>query len=87
MRIIKMCTVRNDPIPIERMPQFIELLGSTGGRFLTNPRLYEHEGVYRCDYKPGDYETFCMVWRRLITPIKEVRKDQWWRKAIRRLLP
>jgi len=77
--------VYNDPIPVERIHQFIEILNATGGRFTSNPMFCKREGVYRCDYTPGDYEAMCKAWRMVTEDIKEIRKDQWYRIAWRRV--
>lgn len=77
--------VTGDPIPINRIRQFTEILGATGGRYLRNPIKYGE--VYRVDYVPGDYNLQNKRWNRVNTDIKEVRKDQVWRTIIRRLNP
>jgi len=79
-----MTTIHNDPVPAERIRQFHEILCATGGRYLRNP--HKVGSVVLCDYAPGDYKAQCEAWNRITTPIKEVRKDQWWRKLARRLV-
>jgi len=65
------------------MSQFVEILGVTGGRFLSEP--YKCGDVFRCSFEPGDYTRQCELWDRVTTDIKEVRKDQWYRKLLRRV--
>lgn len=69
-------------IPDEKMQQFHEILCATGGRYLRKPfPLFKRVEVH---YAPGDYKAQCEAWKRCVTPIIEVRKDQWWRVALRR---
>ena len=70
-------------IPIEKIHQFHEILCATGGRHLSSPfivgkRVFVH-------YEPGDYIAHDEAWARSVTPIREVRRDQWWRIALRRI--
>ncbi len=81
-----MTVVRNDPIPESRINQFHEILCATNGRYLCNPFHVSGDGVYLCDYAPGDYAAQCEAWSRVITNIKEIRRDQWWRKLLRRVV-
>ena len=76
--------VSNDPIPKHKMRQFHEILCATGGRYTSNPR--DCGDVMRVDYAPGDYKAQNEAWRRANTEIKEVRKDQWWRRVLRRMV-
>jgi len=69
-------------IPIEKFNQFHEILCNTNGKYLRNPFVL-FARVEVC-YEPGDYETQCKAWKRCITPIKEVNKNQLWRIALRR---
>lgn len=75
--------VSNDPIPKNRMRQFHEILCATGGRYTSNPR--DCGDVMRVDYAPGDYRAQNEAWRQVTTDVKEVRKDQWWRRMLRRM--
>lgn len=75
--------ISNDPIPKNRMRQFHEILCATGGRYISNPR--DCGDVMRVDYEPGDYKAQCEAWRNCTEIVREKRKDQWWRKAWRRL--
>ena len=63
--------VHNEPVPKEKLQQFHDILCSTGGRYLNNPR--EVGGVYCVDYEPGDYARQCKAWKQVIIPIKECR--------------
>ena len=73
----------NDPRPKNRMRQFHEILCATGGRYTSNPR--DCGDVMRVDYAPGDYKAQSEAWRRITSDVKEVRKDQWWRRVLRRM--
>jgi hypothetical protein len=75
--------VSNDPIPKNRMRQFHEILCATGGRYTSNPR--DCGDVMRVDYAPGDYRAQNEAWRRVTAGVTEVRKDQWWRRVLRRM--
>jgi len=35
-------------------------------------------------YEPGDYKAQREAWARCVTPIREARRNQWWRVALRR---
>lgn len=76
--------VSNEAIPKHKMRQFHEILCSTGGRYTSNPRDYGD--VVRVDYTPGDYKAQRDAWCRVITDVKEVRKDQLWRRLLRRIV-
>ena len=71
-------------VPDEKFRDFHEILCATGGRYLAP--LNQSCGNIWVVYEPGDYEEQCRLWRRLNTPIKEVRRDQRWRTALRRVL-
>lgn len=75
--------ISDDPIPKDKIKIFHDILCATGGRYTSNPR--DCGNVMRVDYTPGDYRAQCEAWSRVITPIKEVRSDQWWRRLLRRL--
>lgn len=77
--------ISNQPIPINRIRQFTEILGATGGRYMRNPILSGE--VYRVEYVPGDYSLQNKRWNRVNSEIKEIRKDQLWRRVLRRLNP
>lgn len=75
--------IRNQPVPLNKMGQFHEILCATGGRYLGNPQRNRAE--YRVSYIPGDYEAMCMAWSLVTQEIRETRKDQPWRKILRRI--
>lgn len=75
--------VYNDRIPKHKLSQFDEILKATGGRYLSNPRFSRHDDCFRVDYIPG--ETTSQTWSRCLEDVGEVRKDQWWRKLLRRM--
>lgn len=82
-----MIRVFNDPIPVRKMLQFHEILCACGGRYLGTPRdCVKHEGCYRADYSYDPTTGFDARWRRCVEDVREVRKDQWWRKLLRRVL-
>lgn len=69
-------------IPAEKFAQFHEILVATGGRYLRKPfPLWSHVEVH---YEFGDYVAHQQAWMRCTTQIREVRRDQWWRKIMRR---
>lgn len=69
-------------VPQEKMGQFHAILCATGGRYLRNPLLLY--GGVEVHYEPGDYVAQLEAWTRCVTPIREVRRDQWWRRMLRR---
>jgi hypothetical protein len=76
-----MITIYGEKIPIEKWDQFNEILKATGGRYVGNPCP-----MTRCvlvSYEPGP-ETQAR-WARCNEDVKEVRKDQLWRRMLRRL--
>jgi hypothetical protein len=76
--------ITNHPIPKNKMRQFHEILCTTGGRYIRNPR--DCGDVIRCDYIPGDYTEQQIAWNLIANDIREIRKDQWWRMLLRRIL-
>jgi hypothetical protein len=78
-----MTIVIRDKIPTEKFAQFHEILCATGGRYIRTPEA--NHGVITVDYEAGDYAQHNELWRRITTPITEVRKDQWWRVVFRRI--
>lgn len=78
----KSVRVSNDPIPKQLFSQWHEILVATGGRYLGTPRAIGSD--IRVDYEPGDYAEQCRRWRVVTMPIREVRRDQWWRRLMRR---
>ena len=81
-----MIHVSNDPIPANKLGQFHEVLCACGGRYRGNPRdCTKHEGVYRVDYSYDPTTGFDARLRRCIEDVREVRRDQWWRRLLRRL--
>lgn len=77
-------TVRNERVPANKLAAFQEILRCTGGYFLSNPRPLKDD-LYLVDYEPGDYRAQTEAWSRCMTPIREVRKDQRWRRLLRRI--
>lgn len=77
------CTAHNDLIPVEKWQQFHEILCATGGRYLSTPRRTS-EGV-RVDYEFGDMVEHQRRFRMATETFSECRKDQWWRKLLRRM--
>lgn len=76
--------ITDQPIPSKKLHQFHEILCATGGRYTCNPRFCGE--VVRVSYIPGDHKAQSEAWRRCVEDIVEVRKDQWWRRALRRAL-
>lgn len=77
--------VTNQPIPSHKLVQFGEILRATGGRYTSNPRFCG-EGVVRVSYIPGNFRAQSEAWRRCLEDVVEIRKDQWWRRALRRAI-
>lgn len=74
----------SEKIPFEKMNQFHEILCATGGRYIQNPiRLSDS---YLVKYEAGDYASHQEAWRRCTTEITEVRRDQYWRTLIRKVI-
>ena len=70
-------------VPIEKIKEFHKILCATGGRYLQNP--YQVGERVRVHYETENYAAHNEAWLRVITPIKEVKKDQFWRIVIRRI--
>ena len=77
--------IYNQPIPEHKIGQFHEILCATGGRYLRNPWQYSKGCEYRVSYLVGDHEAMNKLWQDVTQGISETRKDQWWRKLLRRL--
>lgn len=75
----------NEPIPENKMRQFHEILCATGGRYISNPEYYPNLGEWRVSYTHGDYAAMNNAWRMVNQDVKEVRKDQRWRRMLRRV--
>jgi len=76
------CTV-TEYIKLNDMPFFVECIGGSGSRFLSNP--IKIGNGYHVQYAAT--EEFFDTYRRISQlRIKEVNKDQWYRKLWRRLL-
>lgn len=76
--------VYNHQIPFKKLKQFHTVLCNAGGFYLANPTYLKDTVLVSYDH--GDYEAFFKEWRVLTEDIREVRKDQWWRKMLRRVL-
>lgn len=70
-------------VPVEKMKQFHDILCATGGRYVRDP--LELFGTFEVCYEPGDHAAQREAFDRCVTPIKEVRRDQWWRVLLRRV--
>jgi hypothetical protein len=81
--------VHNEPIPFGKLMDFDEILKACGGRYLSNPVVSPDQyGHYRVSYEYDDadaHNEHQRRWRQVTQDMREVRKDQWWRKAMRRL--
>lgn len=77
--------VFNERIPKEKFNDWHLLLCQTNGKYVRNPDVLD-DVVIVC-YEPGDYPKYLTGFRQLMTPIKEARRDQKWRKLIRRFVP
>lgn len=73
-------------IPVNRMQQFHDILKACGGRYCHDPiRMF---GGFSVAYSYDDVNAaneHTLRWARITTDVREVRKDQWWRKRFRRL--
>lgn len=75
----------SDKIPLRKFDQFHDILKSCGGRYINNPFIinkfvfvyYEYQDVHNIN-KHNTY------WCRVTEDVSEIRKDQWWRKLVRR---
>lgn len=79
----------NFPVPLRKLTDFHEILKACGGRYLSNPvESPDQRGYYRVDFEYDSVEARneheCR-WLRVTAEVREVRKDQWWRKAARRM--
>lgn len=77
--------VHNERVPSARFAAWHRILVATGGRYLSAPR--ECGDHLRVDYEPGDYVEQQKRCRDMFTPISELRRDQWWRRMLRRFVP
>ena len=69
-------------VPADKLCQFHAILCATGGRYLRDPLpMWQRVQVH---YEPGDYKAHREAWARGVTPIREARRDQRWRVALRR---
>lgn len=75
--------VFNESVPKAKYSQFHDILCATGGRYLANP--LDCGDTVRVSYEPGDYRAQAEAWNRCTQPVLEVRKDQAWRRWLRRL--
>lgn len=75
--------IRNSQIPRDKFQQWHEILCATGGRYISNPRDCGY--VIRVDYIPGDHQSEVEAFERCRTQIREVRRDQLWRRILRRI--
>jgi hypothetical protein len=73
--------VYNYSVELNKVKQFDEIIKATGARYLSTPRYLKYE--FRADFEPG--ETTLEKLTQMETDILEVRKDQWWRKLLRRI--
>jgi hypothetical protein len=69
-------------VPAAKFSQFHEILCATGGRYVKNPLRYGT--IVEVCFEPGDYDELQRRWDRVTIDVREVRKDQWWRKILRR---
>ena len=78
----------NEPIPDGKLKQFDELLKACNGRYLGNPyETHDQWGRYRASFEfdlSEDSNKFGRLWGAMNTPIVEIRKDQLWRRILRR---
>lgn len=71
-------------IPSRKLWQFHEIMCATGGRYNRNPLWISDDTVEVC-FQPGDYMKMQQALDRVMVDITEIRKDQWWRKILRRV--
>ena len=75
----------SESVPRQKMDQFHGILKACGGRYLHNP--IEIGDVFCVSYEYEDVRNsneHGKRWRRATEDVREVRKDQWWRKLARR---
>lgn len=75
--------VWSERVAAEKFEQFHAILCATNGRYLDRPRLVG--GCVIVSYEPGDHLAMQKAWETCVTPIVEIRSDQWFKKAFRRL--
>ena len=80
-----MSIITTEFIPLNKLQDFIQILGITGGRFLSNPVQYPNKKQVYVHYVHGDYKKFYELWNNLNLVIKEVDRNQKWRVLLRRL--
>jgi hypothetical protein len=76
--------VFNEEIPKEKFNDWHLILCQTKGSYIREP-IVLNNSVIVC-YEPGDYQEQVTAWSRINTPIKEIRRDQTWRKFARRIM-
>lgn len=74
-----------ETIPSHQMEKFHEILCATGGRYLNNPQKFGNKS-FIVTYESGDYNLQHKMWFNYTTDIKEIKKDQIWRKLLRRII-
>ena len=72
----------NQRVPMKKFEQFDEILRDTGGYYTSNP--ISMKGYVLVNYAYGDYTEMNRRWALVTEDVKEVRKDQWWRRWPRR---
>jgi len=71
-------------IPAAKLKQFNEILHATGGTHVHTPTR-DRDGKYvTVSIRYGDYTEMNRRWALVTEDVKEVRKDQWWRRWPRR---
>lgn len=69
-------------VPAEKLGQFHEILCATGGRYVRNP--FRFGAMVEVCFEPGDYDEMQRRWDRVTVDVKEIRRDQLWRRVLRR---
>ncbi len=73
-------------IPRRKMCQFHAIIKACGGRYSGNPFEMGDSVSVRYVYDSVEgLKKHDECWRRVTQDVIEVRKDQWWRKRLRRL--
>lgn len=69
-------------IPARKLGQFHEILCITEGRYIRNQ--FPKGTMIEVCFEPGDNCRMQELLDRISIDVIEVRKDQWWRKLLRR---
>jgi hypothetical protein len=69
-------------VPKTKFWYFHQILCETGGRYISNPNVLQD--VVLVTFKTDNIVQMQDLWYKFPNEVVEIRKDQWWRKLLRR---